>query len=158
METIKRKSCRAILLTPGNEVLLIKVHNPSAQWSGWVTPGGGLDEGESEDQGLRRELNEELGLEKIDGGLKVWTRFHKFLWNDKSIEQQESFYLIRTAKFEPSTARLTETEMLDFKEIRWWSLDQIKTTSESVSPSQFYFYLEQLIFKGVPPSPIDVGI
>ena len=34
----------------------------------WVTPGGGLEEGEGSKAGLRRELLEETGLESVEIG------------------------------------------------------------------------------------------
>jgi len=102
MKIIKRKSCRAVLLTPANEVLLIKISNPEGKWSGWITPGGGVDAGETEAESLRRELYEELGFKNVQDELKIWTRFHKFPWNEKMVEQEEVFFLIRTEKFAPS--------------------------------------------------------
>ena len=62
MSIIKRKSCRAIILTPQNEILLIKIENPEGCWAGWIAPGGGMENGEDEKAALTRELQEELGL------------------------------------------------------------------------------------------------
>ncbi|MBI5094397.1 MAG: NUDIX domain-containing protein, partial [Candidatus Hydrogenedentes bacterium] len=50
---------RAILITPEQEVLLFRIHGKDSNeefW--WITPGGGLDRGESVEDGLRRELHE----------------------------------------------------------------------------------------------------
>ena len=48
---------------PRRRVLLIR-HVASSGWgSSWLTPGGWLEEGERVDDGLRREIWEEVGLE-----------------------------------------------------------------------------------------------
>lgn len=157
---IRRKACRALLLTPDSEILLIKVSNPSSEWAGWVTPGGGVESGESEAEGLRRELAEELGFSNVTEESKVWTRFHEFQWNGNRYEQDEVYFLIRTEKFQPSPdAPLTETEILDFKEMRWWPLDEIRRSNENFVPRQLADHLSQLIsMKTLPTKPIAVGI
>ena len=157
METIKRKSSRAILLTPQNEVLLIKIKNPTGTWSGWITPGGGIEPDESEEMALYRELNEELGLKELPSAKKVWTRFHRYSWNGKRIEQEENFFLIQLPKFHASFKAL-ETEMLDFQELRWWRLEELMHTREEFAPRSFPARLEELIKMGVPAMPVDVGI
>ncbi len=159
METIRRKSCRAILLSPDNEVLLIKIANPSSSWQGWITPGGGLEEGESEIAGLRRELKEELGFRLEIEVPRVWIRSHGFSWSGKWIEQDEVFYLVRTSKFSPAgESALTESEILDFKEIRWWTLSELMKSRELFAPSRFPGLLGQLLEEGIPANPRDVGI
>ena len=125
---------------------------------GWITPGGGLDEGESELVGLKREL-EELGFSDFKAAVKVWKRFHAFPWNQKKIEQHEIFYLIKTPRFEPaSTVNLTETEMLDFEEMRWWSFEELQKSTEQFAPTKLVTHLEQLIKIGAPSKVIDVGV
>lgn len=160
MEVVKRKSSRALLVTSNSEILLIKIGNSTNSWTGWITPGGGIDGHESDLEGLKRELEEELGLTSFNNEARVWSRFHKFEWSNKIIEQKEIFFLIRIEKFQPSPkSKLTETEMLEFKEIRWWSLEEIRNSKESFAPSQLCNYLTQLLaMKSLPVEPIDVGV
>jgi 8-oxo-dGTP pyrophosphatase MutT (NUDIX family) len=158
MQTLKRKSSRAILLTPEREILLIKIGNSTATWTGWITPGGGLDQGESEMDGLRRELREELGFTLLPGARRVWTRFHCFSWNDRWVEQEEVFFLIETERFSPSAeVDLTESEMLEFKEIRWWPIEDIENSPECFAPTKIYHHLVNLVENGPPTEPTDVG-
>ena len=54
-----RKSARAILITKENKLLLMKRTKPDEVY--YVTIGGGIDEGETAEQALIRELKEESG-------------------------------------------------------------------------------------------------
>ena len=62
-EVIERTSIRAILLTPSHEVLLMRIRPPDGRAPFWITPGGGIEAGESRAECLRRELREEVGLD-----------------------------------------------------------------------------------------------
>jgi len=72
MVIIERNAVRAIVLTPELKVLLMRVRAPEGGDWFWITPGGGLEPGETEEVGLRRELKEELGLQRFEIGPLVW--------------------------------------------------------------------------------------
>lgn len=157
MEVIKRKSCRAILLTPDNEVLLIKIGTTLEGWVGWITPGGGLDEGESEEQGLRRELAEELGIDSFDIAGKIWSRSHQFIWNGRQIYQDEVFFLIRVDKFEPVARHLTDIERAEFKGMQWWPIAEMETSGERFAPAKLALHLKDILSQGIPKTLIVIG-
>jgi putative (di)nucleoside polyphosphate hydrolase len=58
-----RQSTRAIIVNKNNKILIINKQN----WKEyeWDFPGGGVDQGESPEVTIIRELNEELGLNKL---------------------------------------------------------------------------------------------
>jgi 8-oxo-dGTP pyrophosphatase MutT (NUDIX family) len=61
---IERDAVRAIVLTPRAEVLLLRKTIPG-EAPIWLTPGGGIEPEETIEQCLRRELREEVGLERF---------------------------------------------------------------------------------------------
>lgn len=67
-----RRAVRAILLTPQQEVLLVRFEFPGR--SAWALPGGGVEPGERAEDALRRELAEELGHTPDAIGPHVWSR------------------------------------------------------------------------------------
>lgn len=54
-----RRSARAILITKDNKLLLMKRTKPEGVY--YVTIGGGIEDGETSEQALLRELKEESG-------------------------------------------------------------------------------------------------
>ena len=73
MET--RKSARAILFNSRKEILLFRfrfedLKDPvdSDRKAYWITPGGGLEKGESFEAALLRELREETGIQSFSPG------------------------------------------------------------------------------------------
>ncbi|MES2855341.1 MAG: NUDIX domain-containing protein [Bdellovibrionota bacterium] len=156
---VKRRACRAVLLTPQNEVLLIKIANPNGKWVGWITPGGGIDEGESIEAALERELLEEVGFGLFLVVGHIWKRSMIFEWNGKEIDQTEDFFLIETERFDvPEKTDLTPEEAGYIKEIRWWRVEDIEKSNETFAPAQLVSLLKDVIINGTPPEPVDAGV
>lgn len=65
---VHRIGARAVLLTPENRVLLMEIVHPDDGHRFWITPGGGLEPGESKAEGLLREMKEELGTNEFELG------------------------------------------------------------------------------------------
>ncbi|MCL4298355.1 MAG: NUDIX domain-containing protein [Anaerolineae bacterium] len=152
---IERQAVRALLVSPEEELLLIKIVDPQSQRAFWLTPGGGMDPGESPAASLRREIFEETGLADFEIGPEVWRREHLFTWDGKAILQKERYYLVRVARFEPTLQHLPdEVERMAFGGFRWWRAADIEQTPEAFAPRGLSKLLQALLQNGPPPQPL----
>ncbi|MDW3214253.1 MAG: NUDIX domain-containing protein [Ilumatobacteraceae bacterium] len=161
-----RQAARALLLDPDDHVLLVRFEFPTA--TVWGLPGGGLDEGESVADALRRELHEELGLSGFELGPHVWNREHVIPMMTGHDGQQDRIHLVRLDRFEPEPTIGWEAMRAEHvHEVRWWSLDELAgvPTDVEVSPGQvrcsprrLASLVRDLLDSGPPSAPIDTGI
>lgn len=130
----KRPSARLLLLDNAGRVLLFCFAFPDGRVF-WATPGGAVDEGESFAQAARRELLEETGIAIEDAGPAVHIRHTSFKAPDgEEVSAEEYYFLVRTAVSSLSQAGWTEFERQIMTEHRWWTLDELAATSETVFP------------------------
>jgi 8-oxo-dGTP pyrophosphatase MutT (NUDIX family) len=101
----------------------------------WITPGGGVEPNETHQQGAIRELFEETGLVVSDVGDPVFTIDGRrvFATGEQQTTHSE-FFVVRTLAFTPVTDHWMENEFDDIHDVRWWSLAELKETSEPYSP------------------------
>ncbi len=153
-----RQAARAVVLDPEHRVLLVRFEFPDRVV--WATPGGGINEGETDEDAIRRELLEEAGLEGFELGPALWTRTHHVpLSGGRWDGQTERIYLVRVPPFEPSPV-LTWDELRDegVTGIRWWTPDELEAADELFSPRRLPSLLRELLREGPPPRPVDVGL
>lgn len=146
------------MLTPDRHVLLMRVQEPISGNEFWVTPGGGLEPGESDVDALRREVAEETGATKFSPRQLVWSRQCDFTWDNRDYSQREYFYRVQTDRFEPvMDGNPAQGEASAFREFRWWSIDDIGRSEETFSPQYLHSLLECLTRNGPAEGPAGVG-
>ena len=125
----------------------------------WITPGGAVEQGESVEACLRRELEEETGLQEVRIGPLIWTRAHNFEWNGRTVDQNEEYHLVDTTLFKPTMERNPASgERSAFRGFRWWSIGEITDSTELFAPRRLAELLDTLVRLGPPEVPVDVGI
>jgi 8-oxo-dGTP diphosphatase len=152
MEEIVRDAARLLIRTPANSVLLLRLE-PSFRDPFWVTPGGGLDEGETFEEAARRELWEEVGLDAPIGPC-IWRRSITFRWEDWLVHQTERTFLIEVdAPFEAVTAHPDGEPITGSS---WFRADEIRGSTDVVYPLGLADRLDDLR-DGIPATPVDFG-
>jgi len=155
---IERDAARVLLLDRDGRLLLLRCQEPGADRSFWITPGGGLEAGESHEQAALRELYEETGLSGVELGPCVWTRTHTFPWLGRTYRQRERFYLVRIDTHAVDPVGRTEDELMVLIEHRWWSASDIVSAGDaSFAPRRLGEFLSALVAGPLPSTPIDVG-
>jgi ADP-ribose pyrophosphatase YjhB (NUDIX family) len=153
-----RRATRAVVLDDDDRVLLVRFDFGDRVV--WATPGGGIEEGESDEHAIRRELAEEAGLEGFELGPLVWTRTHHVpLGGGRWDGQTERYYLVLTPSFEPSP-RLTWEELREegMTAVRWWTPDELDAAEALFAPRRLALLVRSLLREGPPAEPLDVGI
>lgn len=144
----RRRAARVLLLDTAGRVLLFEDSDlgldPVLHW--WVTPGGGVDEGESDVQAAVREVLEETGrlVEEHDliGPFALRSVVHGY--SDKVVHQDEVFFAARVAPFTVDVSGHTDEEQETVHDIRWWTRAELAATSDDIWPRQLGTLLDLL--------------
>ena len=121
----------------GSILLFLTLAPDSSGVSRWITPGGGVDPGETHADGAVRELWEETGLTGIDLGEPVWAHDFDVQWDSADHDTGHAeFYTAVVDRFEPSQDGWTDDERVEVFAHRWWSLAELLATDELYEPAE----------------------
>ena len=133
-----RRAARVLLVDTSERILLFQDSDPGLpgrHW--WITPGGGIESGESDLEGAVRELHEETGavidVDELTGPLARRTVRHGY--TDVVVVQDEVFFAVVVTPFELDVSGHTEEERLTMTRHRWWGRGELAATAEEIWPS-----------------------
>lgn len=155
-----RKVARVVLLDADDRILLLHGHepdDPADDW--WFTPGGGLEGDETREEAALRELAEETGITEVELGPVLWRRRCSFPFAGRRWDQDEWYYLARTAgtvPAVPAATALTELERRSVAGVRWWTCQELTRTHETVYPTRLAELLRRLLDEGPPAGPVTL--
>jgi 8-oxo-dGTP pyrophosphatase MutT (NUDIX family) len=156
---VNRDAARIVLLDPEGRVLLQEIKANDFAGSIWITPGGGLAQGETHRAAAARELREEVGHTQSHLSRCIWVREHEFNFRGTRYRQRERFFLARTEAFRIDESQMEELEFEVVLSHRWWSVDEVEAATETMfAPRLLAEFLRPLIEGHIPREPINVGV
>lgn len=146
---LQRRAARVLLVDAAGRVLLFLGYDPDNRASGtwWFTPGGGLEPGENSRDGAVREVREEtaLVLRPENLGEVVLERDAAFRLAGVDYAQSEQFFLAHIGAHDVDTAGFSDFERRFVLDHRWWTVEQLGTTTETVYPEGLAALLSRLL-------------
>lgn len=135
--------------------MLLFRHLLPAPWSreAWLTPGGGIDPGETPAETAVRELREETGHVI---GLDRAVAYDSGEWSvDGRLRAETNWYFFaRVATDHVDLSGQDEWERRDLLELRWWAVDELRTTRDLVYPVGLADLLARLLRGDIPHNPV----
>jgi ADP-ribose pyrophosphatase YjhB (NUDIX family) len=144
-----REAARAVVLDADQRVLLLRYDENDGFWA---TPGGSLEPGEDYTTAVIRELREELGAEGVDLGAEIAERRQDHPVGGRQVRQIEKYFLVRVAPADLDPALATQTD--NIRAHRWWTLDELRTTRQTVYPLGLADLVANVLTDGTPKRPV----
>jgi 8-oxo-dGTP pyrophosphatase MutT (NUDIX family) len=130
---------------------------PGHEWS-WLTPGGGVDEGESLAETAVREAKEEVGLDitvgDLTGPVAFASGFVAFRWATGIF--RDDYFLVRVDGHEVDTSAMLEYEAGNHLGERWWTVAELEQTADAIVPFGLAGLLKDLLAGKVPTEPVEL--
>lgn len=153
-----RCAARVVLMNTQGAVFLLKAKDlgdSSKTW--WMTCGGGEEMGELPAQTAARELAEETGIEceptELVGPLAHRRAVMEF--TSHTLHQDEVFFgLVEDSNVDLEEALWTDVEKDSIVGAKWWTREELETTSETVYPRQLVELMDIVSSGTVPETPL----
>ncbi len=131
-----RRTSRVILMDASGAALLFETAAPdSSGFTRWITPGGGVDAGESHSEAAIRELFEETGLVVDSVGEPVWHLEFEVAWDAADHDRGHAeYYVVRCERFEPVSTNWTDDEHIDVTAHGWFTAAELLAVGQPFEP------------------------
>jgi 8-oxo-dGTP pyrophosphatase MutT (NUDIX family) len=166
MASDRRPTVRGVVVDAAGRVLLQAYLDPTVHRRGgtphvvpvWIAPGGGLEPGEAPAPGLAREWAEETGLRAVTWGAWLWRRTVELRYRGRWRVFDELYRLGRVAGEAPAIVPvgLEAHERAAVIGYRWWPLDELGRSRETVYPPSLATRLTTAL-EAPPDAPIDIS-
>jgi 8-oxo-dGTP pyrophosphatase MutT (NUDIX family) len=157
---IVRPTVRVLLIDDLERVLLFRGDGEDGL-PFWFPAGGGVEDGETHEAAGVRELAEETGLRVDHPGDLIGHRRHVItmtVWDGRLYDVRERWYLHRCTAFDIDTSGFTELERETMTVHRWFSRDDLRSSSDRLVPRDLADLVERLLSDGVAEEPETIGI
>lgn len=158
-EPYRRRSARVLLLDDAGRILLFRFRTREPDPGHyWLTPGGGVGDGEPLREAAARELREETGLAVAPGELgppvATTSGYADFGWAAGVF--RDDFFVHRVAVHEVDVSGLEELEREWISEHRWWTVEELASATEPVYPLGLVPLLTDLLAHRIPKEPVQL--
>jgi 8-oxo-dGTP pyrophosphatase MutT (NUDIX family) len=141
LKEIDRVAARLLIRAPTGRVLMLRLA-PSFRTPFWVTPGGGIDDGETVLDAAARELYEEVGRRDLPIGPRISISDVVFTWEDWFVRQHEHTFLVDAPdEFEAEVLHPDEEPIVG---TAWFSADELRRHPDDVYPEGVIELIESL--------------
>jgi 8-oxo-dGTP pyrophosphatase MutT (NUDIX family) len=155
-----RRTARILLVDDRERVLLFRCRldaHLEDRGHMWITPGGGVQPGETLAEAAVRELREETGLSLAEAELGPvvarstgeWGSRRRYLAVDAFFHVRVPALTVDTAGFQPEEHRVLSAH-------HWWSRSEIDTAAELVLPIGLRPLLDRLLAGQRPHPPVEL--
>ncbi|MEO3829699.1 NUDIX domain-containing protein [Actinomadura sp. B10D3] len=158
-EAYRRRTARVLLVDAADRVLLFrwpKVAGRPETGYCWITPGGGVEQGETLRAAAVRELREETGLsvtaDDLGPQIALTSGYADLGWAKGLF--RDDFFLVRTAAHDIDTAGFTPMEREHVGAHRWWTIKELVSAEDAVYPLKLADLLTDLLAGRIPTAPV----
>ncbi|MBT4963262.1 MAG: NUDIX domain-containing protein [Francisellaceae bacterium] len=160
-------SVRLLLINDQNKLLLMCADDPTTTTKEgvyygkfWFPIGGESEPGEQLMETAIRELKEETGLEEKDVifGPQVWFGEFDMVLSGKMKRLKQKFVVAYTETSDTTLEYLTKEEQKVIEKTAWFTLDDIKQSTEIIYPVVLPDYLPDILNRNYPQEPIWIDL
>jgi 8-oxo-dGTP pyrophosphatase MutT (NUDIX family) len=148
-----------VVIDETGSVLLFRIDDPlDTKPAVWITPGGGIEPGETTASAAARELFEETGLlvAPEDLGAPVAATRGDWEFRGLPLYSVDWFFSLRRERFEPSRDGFTDLEHEIQGASRWWHPSELEETDELILPAGLATLARSLVISQHPPPMVEL--